>query len=81
MKWGGFNVPVKVEQMNAYLTQTLTRSIKIKSGKKMSSSRSVPEIAFQVVEDVGEKRSQRSYFQTFNIGFCHVLKRSESNLA
>ena len=48
-------MPVKVEQMNAYLTQTLTRSIKIKSGKKMSPSRSVPEIAVQVVEDVGEK--------------------------
>ena len=48
-------MPVKVEQMNAYLTQTLTRSIKIKSGKKMSPSRSVPEIAVQVVQDVGEK--------------------------
>ena len=48
-------MPVKVEQMNAYLTQTLTRSIKIKSGKKMSSSRSVPEIAVQMVQDFGEK--------------------------
>jgi hypothetical protein len=48
-------VPVKVEQINAYLTQTLTRSIKIKRGKKMSPSRSVPEIAVQVVEDVVEK--------------------------
>ncbi len=31
-----------------------------KIGKKMSPSRSVPEIAVQVVEDVGEKCSQRS---------------------
>ena len=56
-----------------------------KIGKKMSPSRSVPEIAVQVVEDVGEKT-----FTTVNgviskrliyIGFCHDLKRSESNLA
>ena len=78
MKWGWFNVPVKVEQMNAYLTQTLTRSIKIKSGKKMSPSRSVPEIAVQVVQDVSKKTfTTELYFQTFNIGFCHVLKHSE----
>ena len=30
MKWGWFNAYVKVEQMNAYLSQTLTRSIQIK---------------------------------------------------
>ena len=64
---------VKVEQINTN-----------KIGKKMSPSRSVPETAVQVVEDVGEKNvhnGQWSYFQTFNIGFCHDLKRSESNLA
>ena len=65
---------VKVEQINTN-----------KIGKKMSPPRSVPEIAVQVVEDVGEKT-----FTTVNgviskrliyIGVCHDLKRSESNLA
>ena len=65
---------VKVEQINTN-----------KIGKKMSPPRSVPKIAVQVVEDVGEKT-----FTTVNgviskrliyIGFSHDLKRSESNLA
>ena len=65
VKWGWFKVPVKVEQINAYLFSDTNK------------------ISAQVVEEVGEKSSQRSYFPTFNIGFCHVflIKRSESNLS
>ena len=54
MKWGWFKVPVKVEQMNAYLFSDTT---KINTNKKWKEDeyRSVPEIAVQVVEEVGEK--------------------------
>ena len=51
-------MPVKVEKMNAYLTQILTRSIKIKSGKKMihpGQYRRYSRPSGRGCDDVGEK--------------------------
>jgi hypothetical protein len=52
MKWGWFKVPVKGEQMKAYLFSDITKINKNKKWKEDESiARSVPEISVQVVEE------------------------------